>query len=629
MSKFLSFLKIILLVIVVWFAQILFLYQASRTGFNGWDDWGQLFYYDAYNARDLRNLPFIAKETGTPYMWTEEYNIGSLKDIFGIEQRTIKLIQLLFKTLAALAVAFLAFKLTKDKLLVFFILFFFIVFPSTAGVLPHIIFAGAYLTIVFMCFSVLFYIQSVDKPKKIFLASVFFFLALLVSPPRAYFILPVPFLVELYRLKREFKIVTFLKRLFIFYSPLIFLQSRPGIFIPHLEFLARLKQVASGNLYSLSFPFQAMSALYVDKTILNEMLTTVGLNLLLPYPDVRGLIVIDSIFVILTFLIGLTIKVKKIFSFILAVLGLTLLLQTIFLVFGFVSSQNGTVTYINYTVGSTYSQTLSSSIYQAAIGGFYFVLGLFISRQWFNQRNNRILMIMSVAWFWTISTELLLYATNHWYTMVDLSLDRYTVVASVGAVIFAGGIFSLATSAIAEIKKFNFKILSFLLLIIFLLLGSWKNFELLDKFFFNWNEKQGMSAYWQDTVHQRFLSKVGSENLKRPMIVYVDPNSKEPFIWGAFIHPSRYRLFYDEKDNLIRDNCKAITGDFKELKSSFVTQEGEKGFFIDSICTNPEISFQMKKFFYPLQYFYAYRQEEGDFKDIKDEIISQITYEKH
>lgn len=624
-NKFLSFLKVILLIILVWLAQILFLYQASRTGFNGWDDWGQLFYYEVYNARDLRNLPFIVNETGTPYMWTEEYNIGPLKDIFGIEQRTIKFVQLLFKALAALSVSFLTYKLTKDKLFAVFALFFFVIFPSTAGVLPHIIFIGAYLTIVFMCFSVLFYIQSSKQSKKIFLASLFFFLALLVSPPRAYLILPVPLLVELYRLGKGFKIFKFLLRMFIFYSPLIFLQSRPGSFIPHLELFAHLKQIVSGNLYSLSFPFQAISALYIDKSFLNEMLQGMGADILSPYPDLNGLILVNLIIVVLSFFFGFLFKGKKLLPFALKVLGLTVLLEIIFLLLGFLSTNDGKVTYINYTVGSTYTQTLSSSIYQAALGGFYFILGLMISLEWwFHQKDNKVLTIISAAWLWTIFSEFLLYFTNHWYYMVDLSFDRYIIVSSVGAVIFAGGLFSLIFRSFAKIKNLNLKLLSFFGLIIFLLIATWKNFYLLDRFYYNWNEEQGWGAYWQDVMNQRFLDKLGRDKLKESLVLYADHNTSQPFDEGSFIYPSRFRLFFDEKDRLIRNNCKGIIAGKKALKQAYRVQNGEKGFIVDSICVNPVRSFEMKPVFYPLSNFYAYKIDNKQFIDIRSDIVSEF-----
>lgn len=624
-SRVFLFFKISLVIFLVYIAQVLFLYQASRTGFNGWDDWGQLFYYDAHNARDLRNLPFIMRDTGTPYIWTEAYNIGLFKDIFGLHQGTLKLVQLLFKSFAALSVSFLTYKLTKDKIFAFLALFFFVTFPSTAGVLSHIIFIGGYLTIVFMCFSILYYIYSIKQSKKILISALFFFLALLVCPPRAYLILPVPLIIELVRLKKTFKPLTFLRRLFIFYFPLIFLQSRPGTFIPHLEMLAHFKQVISGNLYSLSFPFQSVSALFIDKSTLNEILQMAGSNLAVPYPDLNGFFVVNSALFVLSIFFGRLIKGKNHLYFTLKLILLTFTLEGAFLLFGYLSASNGKVTFINYTVGTSYSQTLSSSIYQASIGGFYVILGLILSLEWwFNQRNNKKIAVILAAWFWSISSEFLLYFTNHWYTMVDQSFDRYIIVSSIGAVIFAAGILSLSFESLIKIKKLNLKLLAFSLIGLFILLTAWKNYELLDRFYFNWNEEQGWGAYWQDTMQQRFLNKIGKENLKYPMLLYIDHNTSQAFNEGSFIYPSRFRLFYDEKGKLIRDNCKTIIGEIKTLKNAYVIQNGEKGFLADSICVNPIRTFNTTPAFYLLSNFYAYKIQDKEFIDIKDKVLNEL-----
>lgn len=629
MNKILLFLKIILLVIFVWIAQVLFLYQASKSGFNGWDDWGQLFYYEVYNARDLRNLPFIINETGTPYMWTEEYNIGPLKDIFGLNQKVIKLVELLFKSLAALSIALLAYKFTKDRLLAIFVVFFFIIFPSTAGVLSHIIFAGAYLTLIFICAFIVFYFQSLKNPKKIVLASLFFFLALLVCPPRAYLILPVPFLIELYRLRKGFNFFRFLRGMIIFYSPLIFLQSRPGSFIPHLELVAHIKQIISGNLYSLSFPFQAISALFLDKSILNDVLKSVGSNIASPYPDLRGIVLINFILIILSLFFGFTINGSKLQIFAKRLFGLTVLIEVIFLILGFISSTDGKVTYINYTVGNTYTQTLGASIYQAFFGAFYTILGLLIALEWwFRRRGNKILAIILVAWIWSVFSEVLLYFTNHWYYMTDQSYDRYIIVSSMGAVVFIAGVFSLFFKELKKIKDLRIKYISLFLIIAFTIFLSWKNYKLMGEFYHNWNEEQGWGSYWQDKMHQRFLHILGKENLNKSILIYIDDNTSNAFNEGSFIYTARFRLFYDLNDRIIRDNCKGVISNIDTLKKAYTVQNGEKGFLADSICVNPVISFQMKPVFYPLNDFYAYKIENKNFIKIKDEITLKLEENK-
>lgn len=629
------YLKILAVVFLVWIAQILFLPQAARSGLNGWDDWGSVFSYDAYRANDLRNFSDIARITGTPYIWTEVYNIGLLKDVFGLHPQTFKLLQLLFKSLAALSAGYLVLKLTKDKLFSYLTVFFFVIFPSTAGPLDHIIFAGAYLTIVFMCFFVLFYIQSLKEPNKILLSFFFFFLALLVCPSRAYLIVPVPLLIEVVRLTKSFKPFTALKRLFIFYFPLLFLQiilvlngyHRPASFMPHLEMIARFKQVTSGNLYTLSLPFQAISTLFMDPLFLQEILAK-G-EYLLPFinNDLSGFIVTNTLLFVLSLCLGLVVKGKKFAPFILKVICLTVLFEAIFYLLGRGSVHQGLITYINYSVGNTYSQTLNPSVFQASLGGFYLAFGLFLSWEWWShQKDNQILRVIVFAWLWSVFSEVFLYLTNHWYTMIYQSFDRYIIVCSLGAVIFTAGIFSLCIKSIAKMKSLNLKIVSSFLVSAFILLIVWKNYKLLDRFYYNWNEDQGESTYWQDIMYQRFLTKFGKENLTKSVLLYIDFNNGEPaFNQGSFVYPARYRLFYGDNGKLIRGNCKAVISDINILKNTYVTVNGEKGFLADSFCVNPVISYEMKTTFYPLSNFYAYKIKNKEFIDIKKEILPQLV----
>lgn len=622
-----SYLKFLAIIFLIWIAQILFLPQASKTGFDAWDDWGMLFTYDAFKANDLRNFPAIAKFYGSPYLWSEAYNIGPLKDIFGLHQTTIRYVEIFFKALASFSVSFLIFKLTKDKLFSFLIIFFFVIFPSTAGPLDHIIFTGAYLTIILACFSILFYIQSIKNSKKILLASSFFFLALLVCPSRAYLIVPVPFFVELVRLIKSLKPLNFLKKLFVFYFPLLTFQIllflngdrlHPA-FMPHLEMLSRFKQVSSGNLYTLSLPFQAVSSLFIDLSFVQEILKNAQSLLL-------GFTKINFILLVLSLCLGLVVKGKKFISFTLRVMVLTIAIEVIFYVFGLLSLQNGQITYINYSIGNTDSQTLAPSIFQASLGSFYFVLGLILSWEWWkHQRDNKIYRVIFFAWLWSIFSEFLLYLTAHWYNMILHSSDRYIITCSVGAVIFTAGIFTLCIQSIAKIQKSNVKLLSFFLLSAFTILIVWGNYQLLDRVWFHQNERLGESTFWQDTIHQRFIEKFGKDNLTKPTFLYIDQSEDSAFNNGSFVGPARFRLFYNSNGKLIRGNCKAIIGDIKVLKSKFTIQNGEKGFAAESICLNPVISYEFRTTFYPLSNFYAYRIKDREFIDIKSEIISQFV----
>lgn len=639
---------IIFLIILVWLVQVLFLNQAAKWGMNGWDDWGLLFYYDAHKGNDLGNFFMIQNDIPTPYILSEVYYIGPLKQIFGLNQVAFKSVELLFKSLAALVSAFLVFKITKDKLFAILVVFFSIIFPSTAGVLSHIILSAGYLTIVFMCLSVLYYIESIKKSKKILLAALFFFLALAVCPPRAYLILPVPFIIELLRLIRSFRVNgtlkslwRFLNRILIFYFlpvtllylyflPTQFLQNKPVYFEPQKEIFSRFKQITSGNLYTLTLPFQMISTLFIDQTILKDILK---LGKFLPFKNtiLNNFIILNLVLFSISTFLGFIVKGKKVmWSFAGKITLATILLEIVFYQLGLLSMHKGIISFLNFEGREYLQESLEFTIFQASLGGYYLIFGIALGLEWWEyRRNNKLLMLTLAGWLWAFVSEIELYLTNSWSNMLRESNDRYVLVCSIGGIIFISGIFALSFRSLRKIKSLKFRLISIFGLIIIISLITWKNYKLLDQFYYNWNEGEGGSIYWQNTMYQRFLDKFGRENFKKTAFLFLERTGiSSGFIkgdMGSFGYPISFRIFYDEKGTLIRDNCKAITvSDFKSLEFDYATYNGEKGFFKESTCVNPDISITEKKIFYPLNNFYAYRMENKQFIDIKDEIINRL-----
>lgn len=632
--------KIPALILLIWVAHILFLNQPAKWGMNG-DDWMMLFYWDSRLSVDLSNLFSVANEFGNIVYSAQIYYIGILRSIFGLNQTAFKLLDLLWKSLAAFSAAYLVFKLTKDKLLAALVVFFFIIFPSTAGVLSHVVLGPGYLTIAFMSFSILFYIHSAKRERKILFASLFFFLALAVSPNRAYLLVPLPFFVEVVRMIKSFKssgflnpVLGFLNRLIIFYFlPFILLRSNPGAFEPTKELFVRLKQLTSGNLYTLSLPFQTISTLFIDQSILKEVIA--WRKSLLPATNsyLGGFIVLNIILLFLSIALGVFItERRKVAGFVFKIMVSTLFLEIFFYLFGKFSSSNNMIPFKDFE-GFTYWQApFDPTIYQASIGGYIFILGLVLFLEWWrNQRDNKILMVTVFAWFWVISSETVLYLTNSWWNMVTESNDKYILICSIGAVIFTAGILTLSLQATARIKNLNLKTLVFSILIGITLLVSYKDYKYLNKYYYYWNEGEGGSVFWQESMYQRFLAKFGKENLSRSIFLYID-NDKYVlpktqimiFHQGSFYNPIGYRVFYDENGHLIRGNCKVLTNDINTVKKAYTIYDGEKGFIYDTACIDPKRSTRGVRVFYPLSNFYAYRMENKDFIDIKDKILAEL-----
>ena len=612
----------ILLILLVWVVHVFFHPHIVQSGMQG-DDWWWLFYYDTHKASQLSNFFTIKYDLGSPHPLQQMYYIGTLRNIFGLNQTAFQLTTLLFKSLAAVSAAYLVFKLTKDKLFAFLVIFFFIIFPSTAGL--FVIVTGLnYLIFAFICFSIYFYLQSVKDKKYILLASLFFFLALSAGPARAYLLMPVPFIVELVRLVRKFRPFVFIRRLIIFYFlPYVFLRINETQyqFNPMVGVFTRIRQITDGNLYTFSLPFQMFSTLFVDQSILKGM------------PNLLGFVVINLILFLLSIFLGFVIFSREKMKFFIAkIMFSTIALEIIFYVLALIHSNSGDIPFVDVEGNVYFHLALNPTIFQASIGGYIFILGILLILEWWkNQRENKILIVTVFAWIWSVISILILYLTNPWWSMIVLSNDRYIFSSSLGAVIFTAAIFTLSLKALEKIKNLKFRLLCFSIVGAIILLVAWKDYKALDQDYYAFVERDGEAiSYWENIMYRRFIDKFDRENLRKPALVFINDSQDVKFNGPQFIRQIIHRIYYDENDNLIRDNCKVVTTNIKDLEKAYTVYNGEKGFLYEyTICVDRNISSGGRyNIFYPLTNFYAYRIENKEFIDIKDEILGQLDEKK-
>lgn len=632
--------KIVLVVLLVWVIQVLFLNQVVKLGMNGSDDWGWLFHYETRKPVD--GLLLIKDDIGNPYDLQQTYSIGILKKIFGLNLVAFKLTHLLFKSLAALAMGYLVFKLSNSKLFAYLVVFFFIIFPSTAGILAHIVLGFNYLTFVFMSFSILFYVQSAKQKKKILWASLFFFLALYAGTARAYLLLPLPLIVELIRLKMQFKPYLFIQRLVIFYFlPYLFFFNSPstfGRFQPGRGLTVRINQLTSGNLFTLALPFQMLSSLFIDQEILKNILD-IGKVLPFANSEFQRFFIVNFILLIFSAFLGFVVKGKlKMWSFVVTAILSQIILE-VFFYFLYFSSSHITasdcvkcIPFKSYEGFVSWLAPFNPSIYQAFVGGYFFIIGIILAFEWYkNQRDNKILLITVIAWLWSILTMVLLYLTSDWWSMVYSSIDRYILICSAGIVVFSAGIFTLCFRVLGQIKNSVLRWGFVALLTGAILLTSVSYYNLLDRFYYGFNERGG-SSFEQENAYRRFLDKIGKENLKGSLLLYIDNGKyispKTPsliFNHGSFFSNIPERIYFDENNNLIRGGCRAVTDDLEVLRAAYSVKNGETGFVVDTECVNQTVFTNTRKVFYPLNSFYAYKMKGKEFVDIKDEVLALLN----
>lgn len=200
----------------------------------------------------------------------------------------------------------------------------------------------------------------------------------------------------------------------------------------------------------------------------------------------------------------------------------------------------------------------------------------------------------------------------------------YTFISSIGAVVFIAGIFTLSFKGLGKIKNLHLRLFSISYFVEFFMV-AYQDYKYLNRYYSDFNNHYGdsarqVSAFNQNIMYQHFLIKFGRENLKKPAILYLDSKGII-FNQSSFTEPIIYRIFYDENTNLIRNNCKVVTSDIKILEKAYTVYNGEKGFLYDTPCVG-ELGLKPQTVFYPLTSFYAYKIQNKEFIDIKDEILS-------
>ncbi len=607
--------KIFIVILLVWAIQTLFLHELVNNGISG-DDLEWLFYFHAYRGDLISQFPFIWNDR-TIYIVQEIYYMGMLEGIFGfLNLPAFQLTHLLFKSLATLSLYFLIFSLLKNRLFAFLAAFFFIISSSTTGVFELVVYGTCFLSISFICFFILFYIQSLKDSKKILLASLFLFLALVLCPPRTFPIIVVPFVVELIRLIRKFRPFVFLRRLLIFYFLPFTLFGGDARHVTGGSWVVHLYDFTAGNYYSITYPLQVLSSLFIDKSFLEYIFgqwKNVNLNVVLA---LQLLLLPFSIF------LGLIIKTKKLGIFLVKITLLTFLLQAILYVLGSLSHDLppgfAIIQKVNFN---------TISFLQASLGGYLLIFGLFLGFEcWQNQRNNHLMRVLVAAWLWTVISLILIWFSAGGVQIADQVDRRYVLLTSLGAVVFTAGIFTLAIESLLKIRNRAAKISSLFLICVALLTITFGNYRFLDQYFYKRNQELGFDSSWQKLMYQRFLNKFGKANLHKDAFIYIDFSGSEEKdrIFYTNSVGIIYKLIYYEDGHLIRDNCKAVVHDPRVLKKSYTVVNGEKGFIFDTICVNPVIGQDGKPHYYSLDNFYAYSLQNREFVDIKEKTIAEL-----
>lgn len=598
-----------LFVLIASLSQIIILRAHMQYGFSP-DDVAYITHFTSLTSNPILKLTQLWEIHGS-YRAPHIYYIGVLFNLFGFNYALYDMLALVFKILSIISFYLLIQILFKNNLLSFTAGLIASFHFGSAGSLEMVVRTQDYLLITGInIFLILFCLKNIEKRKIIYwsiIAPLLFFSTFLINPARAYpLLLLIIFLEIVIFFRGDINLSNFkqrIKELIIIFVPfillLIFAGTETNIYG---SIIGIIKKASEGNLQLFLTPLTTFGSLFFNGEILKGLSAHVWNLSSFPVYFLGGPLIIFGISTLILSRI-LSRKPLKFFSFVMLT---NLVLEIIiFWIIGYVLSlpQENLYHYDPYTYAPA-----------AILGAYIISLTIFIFFEWKLRPNiylSLYLLGISSSLIFIVSTWLL-----QDVNLIPFGAAGYSTLPSVGISAAISAVVILAYKKISKRKVLKSLAPSvFLILIPYFLFSNDQIQNYLQKFLIT-----GMNA--QDQIHMRdkFWSFVKNPQ-ECDKFFYLDAKGDYPN--GSFysliiinVFPHWYSLYSPYHS---RKPCPVaiLNNDEKKLKESFTIFNGEEGFFYpDSSGVNK---------FFPLKNFYAFKLQDRDIYDIKQEVLEIIS----
>lgn len=596
-----------LFVLITSLSQIMILRAHMQYGFSP-DDVNYTSIFLDHGSNPFLHLGQLWNTYGSYHTPPLYYN-GILFSLFGFNYTFYNVVALVFKILSIVSFYLLLQVLFRNNLLSFVAALISSFHYGSVGSLEMVIRTQDYLVITELnIFLILFYLKNVKgfKIKYWFiLAPILFFLTFITNPARTYTILPLIIFFESTLFLKDINLPNFQKRigelaiLFIPFILLFILGGAKETFYSNIVFL--MQKIFQGNLHLFLTPLTFFGSLFLNGDILKGLSTHVWNLSSFPVYFLGGPLIIFGI----STLILSRILSDKPRSFFYSVMLTNLIFEiVIFWIIGYVLSlpQENLYHYDPYAFAPA-----------AILGAYIISLTIFIFFEWKLRPNiylSLYLLGISSSLIFIVSTWLL-----QDVSYIPLGAAGYSTLPSVGISAAITAVVILAYKKISKRKVLKLLAPSvFLILMPYFLFSNDQIQKYLQRYLIT-----GMNFQDQIRMTNKFWSFVKNP-LECNKFFYID--AKEDYPNGSFysliildVFHSWYSLYSPYHS---RKPCPVavLNNDEKRLKESFALFNGEEGFFYpDSSGVNK---------FFPLKNFYAFKLQNRDIFDIKQEVLQKM-----
>lgn len=622
-----TFWTFLLLVALVCFIQLTIFQPFIQYRLNIREDWPFLIFYRTLHPDPLSQLWTVWTKYAGLHNTTHVYHIGILSEIFGYNYQYYPVANIVLKILATLSIFPVIIIIFKSRLLAFLTTILFSISSATAGPLRWITNGKDFIAVAALnIFFISYYQTIVSYSKRLLVLSTFlFFIVYLLSPPRMFSLLLLIPLFEIFWLLKTRKLSNVrysLIRLIFFFLPavLISIQAPVSTCCPVTSRPQMLLgDILSGHLFNFVDPLTSVGwSIFTNDywKYFGELnilaLTNFGNYLIFL---IQGPLIV---FFILTIILSIILS-KKPSKFFIYVFSLNFILEiSVF----FLANR-----YPPLTSDATLHLLLLR--YPTFITIYIFTIAFF---SFLSCRKNELKDGISEA-VWIGPLISIVFLLPMWVIMGRLindwnSVNRYFLLPALGATLFMGAILTAFYERLKSKKLLKFVSLIIISIIIFNLYQT--NKAAIQKEFMPESEPR-VKISDRQLLHQKLMKKLAVLAPRGDLLIYFDFDESD--LGAKYYNEALTLVDFGDVIHFLRGRetygCIGGLSDKETLKKIIQVRSNEVGFEYGGKCVDKDtgtggIREGPQPWFYTVDKFYAFSIKNGDFIDIKDQMLKEL-----
>lgn len=600
--------------------------------FNVTEDWPFLVLYRSLIPNPLVRLPDIWTSAGL-HTTAQIYYIGILSDFLIFNYQGYQIVNVILKTLATLSLFPLVLIIFRNRLLAYLSTILFGISSATAGSFRWIVKGSEYLAVAMMNIFLIVYYFTIKRNSKrlLILSSILLLITYLLAPPRLFPLLLLVPVIEVYWLLKMGILANFKQSIFravILILPVVLISMTAPV-SSCCPFTSRplilFRDILNGNWHNLLDPFAGIGWSLLTNDVLKffgnlEYETFKSFESYLEFIFKGPVLIFASATLILSRILS-----KKPWKFFVTVFVFNLLSEMLLF---FIANNHFNIP--KSQVAELSKGQFVTTKFPTLVAIYIFIVAFMSFMNWMKDKKNKLVLAL-----WVGPTFSVIFLWPTWIIMGPLvndltSVHWYFMIPAMGIALFSGAILVL----LYERLRFSKLSKAFAILTIIGIIStlSYTHALAIKKDYLGMNPLK-LKITDQQALHEKLISKLTDSTKSGDLLIYFDiPGNdadlritpqyyKEALVMTIF---GNWFHFRRGGDGRINDGCIDAIVDREILKSAIVLEK-EKGFRHKGYCIYREkSSYGSDKIFYNMDEFYAFRVKDGQFIDIKKEILKEL-----